>query len=92
MASSWTVQELIDRRMTLHAYCHRSTCHHNKKVDLELLRLKLGPFTPAMADDLASKLRCTKCGGMDVGLTYSPDTSPVGGHLVSPYGQAKDGR
>jgi hypothetical protein len=85
MPSKWTVQELIDRRMKLHAYCHRPTCHHNKIVDLEFLKSKLGPDAPAMADDIIPKLKCAKCGGREIGLTYSPDTSPTGA-LGSPFG------
>jgi hypothetical protein len=84
MPSKWTVQELIDRRMKLHAYCHRSTCHHNKLVDLELLKAKLGPDARAMNDDLLPKLKCAKCGGREIGLTYSPHTSPMTS-FGSPY-------
>lgn len=33
-----------------------------------------------MADDLIPKLKCRKCGGKDVGLIYSPDTTPTGSY------------
>lgn len=89
MSSKWTIQELIDQRMKLHAYCHRPTCHHNKRVDLELLKAKLGPDAPAMADDLMPKMKCAKCGGKEIGLTYSLDTSNKPASLISPYAKAK---
>ena len=70
--SRWTVQELIDDPQELHAYCHNPRCHHKSQLDLLALRDKLGPDAPAMADDLIPKMRCAKCGGKEIGLTYSP--------------------
>jgi hypothetical protein len=29
-----------------------------------------------MADDLTPKLKCAKCGGKNVGLIYTPDSTP----------------
>ena len=29
-----------------------------------------------MADDLIPKLKCAKCGSKNVGLIYTPDTTP----------------
>jgi hypothetical protein len=87
---AWTYQSLIDGNMTVTAYCHRSLCNHNQKLDLKRLRDKFGPDAPAMHDDLAPKLRCTKCGGKKVGLIYTPDTSrPTS--WVNPYIKAKGG-
>ncbi|MER9130651.1 hypothetical protein [Mesorhizobium sp. M0768] len=77
--AKWTVQGLIDARMALHAFCHNSRCHHNQLLNLEKLKAKLGPDAPAMADDLIPKLRCAKCGGKAVGLTYAPDKTKVSG-------------
>jgi hypothetical protein len=74
--AKWTIQQLIDDRMTLLAYCHSPTCHHNQRLDLIKIRDKLGPDAPAMSDDLVPRMRCTKCGGRKVGLTYSPPTEP----------------
>ena len=34
-----------------------------------------GPDAPAMADDLTPKLKCSKCGGKAIGLTYTPSQS-----------------
>lgn len=52
---AWTVQKLIDDRMTLHASCN--ACHHNRQLDLSVLRERLGPDAPAMAGDLIPRLR-----------------------------------
>ncbi|QKC83297.1 hypothetical protein [Mesorhizobium sp. NZP2077] len=69
---------------------HNRRCHHGDALDLEKIKDKLGPDAPAMADDLIPKLKCAKCGGKQVGLIYSPDTTPNG-----KYGTAqavRDGR
>lgn len=70
--TGWTIQSLIDGGMELSAYCQRSSCNHHSKLDLEMLRGKLGPDAPAMRDDLVPKLRCAKCRGKQIGLIYSP--------------------
>lgn len=75
--------------MVLHAYCHNHRCHHNQRLDLAVLKARLGPDAPAMADDLIPKLRCAQCGGKDVGLIYSPDTTPTR-DLRSPHRRTKD--
>ncbi len=68
----WTLQTLIDERMTVRAYCHNFRCHHSQNLDLEALRDRLGPDAPAMADDLIPKLKCGKCGERKIGLIYTP--------------------
>ncbi|MER9829139.1 hypothetical protein NKJ51_12230 [Mesorhizobium sp. M0134] len=80
MAKGWTPQTLIDAKTRLTAFCHNPRCHHNQVLDLENLKAKLGPDALAMADDLIPKLRCAKCGGKAVGLTYTPDASPTGSY------------
>lgn len=87
--ANWTVQSLIDKRMAVTAYCHAVKCNHHQVLDLEKLRDKLGPDAPAMADDLTPKLRCTKCGGKAVGLSYSPDDTKVFGMGKNLYAKAK---
>ena len=70
----WTIAELIAEDMTITAYCEAIDCHRNQKVDLQKLVARLGPSAPAMAADLAPKLKCSKCGGKNVSLIYSPRT------------------
>lgn len=91
--ANWTVQSLIDRKMTVTAYCHAVQCGHHHVLDLEKLRERLGPDGPAMADDLEPKLVCSKCGGKKLGLIYAPDSEKVPGmgKVVSPYAKAKGG-
>lgn len=78
MAKGWTPQTLIDSKMRLTAFCHNPKCHHNQVLDLGELKAKLGPDAPAMSADLIPKLKCARCGGKAVGLTYTPDTKPTG--------------
>lgn len=84
-----TIQQRIDLGDTIHVYCHNSHCHHNAALDLLALRDKLGPDHGAMRDDLVPKLRCSKCGGKDVGIIISPGTKEYGGN---PYQKARGGR
>jgi hypothetical protein len=44
-------------------------CNHSQRLDLKALPERLGPDTPAMHDDLAPRLKCSKCGGRKIGLT-----------------------
>ncbi|TPI10273.1 hypothetical protein FJW10_29610 [Mesorhizobium sp. B4-1-1] len=77
MAKGWTIQGLIDGTMKVTAYyCHNPKCHHSQVLDLEALKARLGPDTPAMEWDLRPKLKCRKCGNDDAkrfGIIYSPD-------------------
>lgn len=83
MGNGWTFQSLIDAKMTVMAHCHYAPCNHSQALDLVKLRDRFGPDAPAMADDLIPKLKCSRCGGVDAGLIYTPDTTP------NAYGKAK---
>lgn len=83
----WTVQKLIDDEMTVTAYCHRSSCNHYARIDLDVLKARLGPDAEAMADDLIPKLRCKACGGKKLGLIYTPPSDPA--HYRNRYAKAK---
>jgi hypothetical protein len=77
--AKWTVQSLIDGKMTVTAYCHAVQCGHHQVLNLEKLRDRLGPDAPAMAVDLEPKLVCSKCRGKKLGLIYAPDDAKVFG-------------
>jgi hypothetical protein len=49
------------------------------------LRERLGPDHSIMHDDLAPKLKCSKCGGKKVGLILSPPTGPSGHAMQRGY-------
>lgn len=83
-----TIQNRIDEGERISVWCHNPRCHHRSKLDLLKLRDKYGPDAPAMRDDILPKLKCARCGGTDVGLTYTPDTSKTG-PLSSPYAKSK---
>ncbi|WP_245429369.1 hypothetical protein [Mesorhizobium sp. WSM3860] len=74
MDNGWTLQELVDARMSVTAGC--LDCHRHQKLDLQALRDRFGPVAPAMEWDLRPKMKCAACGGKRITLTYSPDTSP----------------
>lgn len=78
IGNHWTWQSLIDGRMTLTAFCHDPACNHSQKLDLVKLRDRYGPDASAMEWDVRPKLKCARCQGRRVGLSYTPDTSPAG--------------
>jgi len=80
----WTLQPLIDERMTVTAYCHNSRCHHNQPLNLEALLDRLGPDMPAMADDLIPKLKCGRCHDKKIGLIYTPGPDDRSGRVGLP--------
>ena len=86
--AAWTIQTLIDSHMAVTAHCHNWRCHRHQQLDLALLRDRLGPDAPAMADDLTPKLKCSKCGGKAIGLTYTPSQTNAR-HSGNPYVKAK---
>lgn len=75
--SGWTVSKLIEERMSVRAM-----------VAAKLAKMPVGNPTfnranlpdsaPAMAIDLAPRLKCTRCGSRNVSLIYSPDMRPSG--------------
>ena len=75
---TWTLTELIAEDMTITAHCQSAGCHHKQNVDLQWLAAKWGPDARAMAADIAPRLTCSKCGGKDVSLIYSPRTKAPG--------------
>ncbi|BAV47451.1 Uncharacterized protein MLTONO_2548 [Mesorhizobium loti] len=85
MTKGWTFQSLVDSKMTVTAFCSDPAWHHKQVLDLVKLRDRFGPDALAMEWDIRPKLRCKKCNGNDVGLTYTPNTSPTG------YGKTKGG-
>ena len=74
-AAVWTIQDLIDQRMTLTACCRNN---HHQVLDLRSLRERLGQGAPAMSTDLMPRLFCRRCGAKATGITYSPNTRPEG--------------
>lgn len=82
-----TLQGAIDMGQRTRATCNR--CGHHSLLDLLALRDKLGPDHGALHKDLVPLLRCSKCGGKNIGLTAIPGSREYGGN---PYTKAKDGR
>lgn len=76
-----TIGDLIDRQHGLSAWCEATIngipCGHTRPLDLEALAKRLGRDHSYLAADLAPKLRCTKCGGRQIGLILQPPTGPA---------------
>lgn len=68
----WTVRTMIETGHILSAACHARGCHHFARIDLEALRDTIGPDASTMAPDLVPRLRCSRCGGRDIGLIIHP--------------------
>lgn len=76
---AWTIQALIHDGMRLQAYCKAPGCGYNAWLDLDALKTRLGPDHPAMVDDIAPKLKCSRCGSKGIGLSYSPEAAAKAG-------------
>lgn len=87
--SSFTIADVIALGQTIYAYCYNPACRHITVLDMLALRDRLGPDHGALRADLVPKLRCTKCGGRQVGIISIPGTKEYGGN---PYLKTKDGR
>ena len=70
-----TVQELIDHKVGILVYCHNKRCHHRGELDLVKIRERYGPDQRMLFDDLKWKLRCSRCGGREIGM--SRQTRPL---------------
>lgn len=81
-----TIQQTIDSGVDVHVSCY--ACHHHVKLDLQALKARLGPEHGAMHDDLVFKMRCSKCGGKNVGLTVIPNYK---GKDVNPFERNSNG-
>lgn len=79
MSSNGTIQGMIDGGYLARAYCHNKACGHHADLDWLALRDRLGPDHGALHDDIAPKLRCSKCGGKAIGIIVSPDPKKTKG-------------
>jgi hypothetical protein len=68
-----------------------TSCNRHKVLDLEALRDRFGPDAPAMAADIAPKLRCDRCGSRKGGLIYAPAETNRVTTLGSPFAKVKGG-
>lgn len=73
-----TLGALIDEHYRLHIYCEAThaglPCGHHVLADLDAIAARLGRDHSSMHDDLAPKLRCSKCGAKEVSLRLHPPT------------------
>jgi hypothetical protein len=75
-----TIQDLIDNQMRVSVHCNAYDCRHSAKLDLQALGERLGFDFVTIGDPqpLVAKLRCSKCGGKDLGLILSPGSGYSG--------------
>jgi hypothetical protein len=66
-----TIAECIRHNYGLRANC--TPCHHTAVLDLQVLGGRLGFGHSTLQQDLAQRLRCSRCGSRDVTLTLSYD-------------------
>jgi hypothetical protein len=88
MANGWTFGSLIAEGMRVTAFCQNSRCNNNQQLDLKALAAKFGRTRRPCMTTWCIALKCTKCGGRQIGLTYTPTVRPTG----SPYLSEKGGR
>lgn len=71
-----TIGATIDYGYELGAHCLNADCRHWVRLDLEALAAKLGRDHPTSREALMPRLRCSKCGGKNIGLTLSYAKAP----------------
>lgn len=76
---SWTLGKMIDGGYRLWVHCDAPAvdglrCDHAAEIDLAGLAARLGRDHGAMADDLAGRFRCARCGGRRTTITVHPPT------------------
>ncbi|WP_208603661.1 hypothetical protein [Mesorhizobium loti] len=87
----WTFGSLIEHEMKVTVHCLQ--CHHSQTLDLKALRDRYGADTPAMATDLAPRMKCTSCKRRAVQFSYTPDYVKADTkRLSNSYAKARDGR
>ncbi len=85
-----TIQSLLDAGSKLWANCGNPACLHSSELPLSKWRETYGPDMSVMHDDLAHRLKCTRCGQKRAFLTHHVDTTKPSG-WVNPYIKAKGG-
>lgn len=73
-----TLGAILDGDYSLRACCYSLKCQHNATLDVEALARRLGRDHSSMHWDLIPNLRCSKCGGKNIGLRLSPPTGSPG--------------
>ncbi len=93
MSKGGTIQSFIDSGDSMEAWCHNPRCRHHATLDFEKLKAKLGPDHGAMHDDLIHVLRCSKCGGKEMGFIRHAkgNDKRSGGPTHNTYARTKGG-
>lgn len=80
-----TVGAMLDDGFNLHALCYREGCRHQSQLDLAILAERLGREQSTLRKHLCPHLRCSKCGGKDVGIWSSGGGNRMG---LAPDGES----
>lgn len=91
MAGIITIGDLIGQGFRLSVHCENQFCRHYTELDLDALAERLGPgfATVGSPNPLVAKLRCSACGGKDLGLILSPTTGYTNGPVSHGQDYAK---
>ena len=91
MAAIETIGALIADDFTVWVHCENQFCRHRAGIDLHALADRLGSDFIAIGkpNPLVAKLRCSKCGGKDLGLILHPENGYTNGPpaAILPYAE-----
>ncbi|WAC26451.1 hypothetical protein [Ancylobacter sp. SL191] len=76
-----TIGAEIDAGFDLWAQCYNPACRHAARLDLQMLAERLGREHSTLRKDLCPRLRCSACGGKDIG-TWSAGGGCAVGKIV----------
>jgi hypothetical protein len=88
MATIDTLGDLIDHGFRLSIHCENQFCRHYTSLDLHALAERFGRdfVTIGKPNPLTARMRCSKCGGKDLGLILQPVT----GNELGPFSSGPD--
>ena len=69
-----SIDNWLERGETVTVWCHNSRCGHRGLLDLEALKRKLGGSHGMLIDEIKHVLKCSKCGGKEIGMTRHLNT------------------
>lgn len=81
MATIDTLGALIDHGFRISIHCGNQFCRHYTRLDLHALAERFGRdfLVIGKPNPLTARMRCSKCGGKDLGLILQPVTGYTDG-------------
>jgi hypothetical protein len=70
-----SIDDWLEDGTTATTWCHNPKCGHRGLLDLEALKRRLGGQHGMLLHEIKQVLKCSKCGGKELGMTRQPNTT-----------------